>query len=187
MVGIVGYATRAAPSMTSFVSQVRRRRDARLRGHDKSGNCLKRLACVVALSVAGGTAALTAELPPPVAPPPSAPAAYIPVAPPYNWSGFYIGGNLGAGWSSPGSANDTFGSTFGTTTSTSFLGGGQVGVNYQFWSFFVIGAEAMFDWLPNTQNTVSVTNTTIVPGTTNTAAVTLNNRFWPSLDHRSTL
>jgi hypothetical protein len=43
------------------------------------------------------------------------------------------------------SATDTFGSTFGTTATTSFLGGGQVGVNYEFWSFFVIGAEAMFD------------------------------------------
>ena len=145
---------------------------------------MKRLACVVALSVAGGAAALGADLPPLVAPPP-----YIPIAPPYpyNWSGLYIGGNLGAGFNNTGSATDTFGSTFGTTTNTSFLGGGQVGVNYEFWGFFVIGAEAMFDWLPNTQNTVNVTNTTITPGTTNTAAVTLNNRFWPSLDHRSTL
>jgi outer membrane immunogenic protein len=105
---------------------------------------MKWLACVVALSVAGGTAALAADFPP-YAPLP----AYIPLAPPYlyNWSGFYIGGNLGAGWSNAGSAIDTFGSTFGTTTSTSFLGGGQVGVNYELWSFFVIGAEVMFDWL----------------------------------------
>jgi outer membrane immunogenic protein len=129
---------------------------------------------VIALSVAGGTAALAADIPPPLAPPP-----YIPVAPPYpyNWSGFYIGGNLGAGFTNTGTATDTFSSTFGTTTNTLFLGGGQVGVNYEFWSFFVIGAEAMFDWLPNTQNTVNVTNTTLVPGTTNTAAVTLNNRW----------
>ena len=129
----------------------------------------------VALCVGAGSAALAADLPPPVAPPPRAPAMYIPVVPPYNWSGFYIGGNLGAGWSNAGTAIDTFGSTFGTTTSTSFLGGGQVGVNYELWSFFVIGAEVMFDTLPNTQNTVNVTNTTLVPGTTNTAAVTLNN------------
>ena len=134
---------------------------------------MKRLACVVALSVASGTAAFAADLPPPIGP-----AAYIPVAPyPYNWSGFYIGGNLGVGFNNSASATDTFGSTFGTTSNTSFLGGGQVGVNYEFWSFFVIGAEAMFDWLPNTQNTVNVTNTTLVPGTTNTAAVTLNNRW----------
>ena len=137
---------------------------------------MKWLACVVALSVAGGTAALAADFPPPVAP---SPATYIPIAPPYpyNWSGFYIGGNLGAGFNNTGSATDTFGSTFGTTANTSFLGGGQVGVNYELWSFFVIGAEVMFDWLPNTQNTVNVTNTTITPGTTNTAAVTLNNRW----------
>ena len=121
---------------------------------------MKWLACVVALSVAGGTAALAADYPPPIAPP----AQYIAVAPPYlyNWSGFYISGNLGAGWSNAGSATDTFASTFGTTTSTSFVGGGQIGVNYELWSFFVIGAEAMFDWLPNTQNTVNVTNTTLV-------------------------
>ena len=116
---------------------------------------MKRLACVVALTVAGGTAALAADLPPPVPP-----AAYIPVAPPYpyNWSGFYIGGNLGAGFSNSNTATDTFGSTFGTAATTSFLGGGQVGVNYELWSFFVIGAEVMFDWLPNSQNTVNVTN-----------------------------
>ena len=34
----------------------------------------------------------------------------------------------------------------------------------------------MFDWLPNSQNTVNVTNSTITPGT-NTATVTLNNRW----------
>jgi outer membrane immunogenic protein len=142
------------------------------------GILMRWLAFVIALSVGGGTAALAADVPPPLAPPPLAPA-YIPFAPlyPYNWSGFYIGGNLGAGFTNTGTATDTFGSTFGTTTNTSFLGGGQVGVNYEFWSFFVIGAEAMFDWLPNTQNTVDVTNTTLVPGTTNTAAVTLNNRW----------
>jgi outer membrane immunogenic protein len=137
---------------------------------------MKRLACVVALIVAGSTAALAADYPPPVAPPP-----YIPVVPPYpypyNWSGFYIGGNLGAGFTNTSGATDTFGSTFDTTTNISFLGGGQIGYNYEFWSFFVIGAEVMFDWLPNTQNTVNVTNTILVPGTTNTAAVTLNNRW----------
>ena len=75
-------------------------------------------------------------------------------APLYNWSGFYIGGNLGAGWNSGGSVSDTFGSTFsGSGQTTKFLGGGQVGVNYEFWGGVVIGAEAMFDWLPNTTNT----------------------------------
>ena len=34
----------------------------------------------------------------------------------------------------------------------------------------------MFDWLPNSQNTVNVTNSTITPGT-NPATVTLDNRW----------
>ena len=88
----------------------------------------------VALCVGVGSAALAADLPPPMAPPPRAPAAYIPAPIPlYNWSGFYIGGNLGAGWNSGGSVSDTFGSTFsGSGQTTKFLGGGQVGVNYEF-------------------------------------------------------
>ena len=38
-------------------------------------------------------------------------------------------------------------------TDAQFLGGGQVGVNYQFGNR-VIGAEAMFDWLLNSQNAI---------------------------------
>jgi outer membrane immunogenic protein len=103
----------------------------------------------------------------------AAPAAtYVPVAPPHNWSGFYIGGNLGVGWNGAGSVSDTFGSTFSTTTNTQFLGGGQVVVNYEFWGGVVIGAEAMFDWLPNTQNTINATNPAL-----GTASETINNRW----------
>ena len=127
----------------------------------------------VALSVGAGSAALAADLPPPVAPPPRAPAMYVPVVPPYNWSGFYIGGNLGAGWNSGGSVSDTLGSTFsGSGQTVKFLGGGQVGVNYEFWGGVVIGAEAMFDWLPNTTNTFNATDPV-----GNTASATFNSRW----------
>jgi hypothetical protein len=96
----------------------------------------------------------------------------------YNWTGFYIGGNVGAGWNSTGSITDnlTPASTFGTTTNTSFLGGGQVGVNYEFGGGVVVGAEAMFDWLPNTKNTINASNTNAA-GVTNTAAANINNRW----------
>jgi outer membrane immunogenic protein len=90
-----------------------------------------------------------------MAPPPRAPATYVPVLPLYNWTGFYVGGNLGAGFAG-GSFNSPAGTSVSTTTTTSFLGGGQVGVNYEFWGGVVIGAEAMFDWLPNTKNTVNL-------------------------------
>jgi outer membrane immunogenic protein len=133
---------------------------------------MKRVAFAVALSVVGGSAALAADLPPP-APMPRAPATYVPiVAPPYNWSGFYIGGNLGAGWSRA-SFSDTLPSTFTSTTNTQFVGGGQVGVNYEFYGGVVVGAEAMFDWLPNTQNTTTATG----PGGAPVGTATFNNRW----------
>jgi outer membrane immunogenic protein len=89
--------------------------------------------------------ALAADLPLPAPPP---------INPVYNWTGFYIGGNLGAGWSGLASSNfsDTLGSTFTAGTNTQFAGGAQAGVNYQFWGGVVIGAEAMFDWLTVSHN-----------------------------------
>ena len=71
----------------------------------------------------------------------------------YNWTGFYIGGNFGGAWSGLSAANfsDTLGSSFTAGTNLQPVGGGQIGVNYQFWNRLVVGAEAMFDWLPGSQ------------------------------------
>ena len=55
---------------------------------------MKRVAFALATGLLCGQA-LAADLPMP-APPPRAPAAYIPVAPPFSWTGIYIGGNAGA-------------------------------------------------------------------------------------------
>jgi outer membrane immunogenic protein len=72
---------------------------------------------------------------------PPVPAAFVP--PPFNWTGFYVGGNLGGGWAS-GSLSDSFtGASLGTGSS-GFVGGGQLGYNYQIGSF-VLGAEWTFD------------------------------------------
>jgi outer membrane immunogenic protein len=131
---------------------------------------MKRLAFAAVLAFIGGQA-LAADLPPPP-PMPRAPATYLPVAPPYNWTGFYIGGNLGAGWTTAGSLSDTFGSTFTSNNNAQFLGGGQVGVNYEFWGGVVIGAEAMFDWLPNNSNTITATNLCC-----GTASANINSRW----------
>lgn len=137
---------------------------------------MKRILLTVGvLALVSGSQAFAADLPPA---PPRAPAAYLPVAvPPYNWSGFYIGGNLGAGWST-GSFSDSLGNSFTTNTSTQFLGGGQVGANYQFWGGAVVGVEADFDWLPNTNNT----NTATILG--NTVSVTANNRWLTTVTGR---
>jgi outer membrane immunogenic protein len=84
--------------------------------------------------------------------PPPAPVVIAPT-----WTGFYVGGNVGAGWAK----NDTSvagvlpGTVLGTAvpfsipltsqTMTGFIGGVQGGYNYQFGTF-VIGVEADGDW-----------------------------------------
>ena len=119
---------------------------------------MKRILIASAVAFAAGGQALAADLPPPMAPPPRAPAMYVPVVPLYNWTGFYLGGNLGFGLTGGNFNSSIAGTSVSQTTTTSFLGGGQVGVNYEFGGGVVIGAEAMFDWLPNTKNTVNLNN-----------------------------
>jgi outer membrane immunogenic protein len=144
------------------------------------GFLMKRLAVAIGLGLITGSAALAADIPPPP-PPPRAPAAYIPVAPPplYSWTGFYLGPNIGWGFGGLSGVTDTLGSTFANTTQQSFLGGGQVGFNWQFWGGVVIGAEAQFDWLPNASNTLTAT----APGGS-TATVSVNNRWLTLADAR---
>lgn len=77
-------------------------------------------------------------------------------APMFNWSGFYVGGNVGGHWGSDSDpavfgVNDWFGGGADTSAAANawphtlkpsgFAGGGQVGYNWQI-SNFVFGAEA---------------------------------------------
>jgi len=88
------------------------------------------LSSVAALGIVAAGAASAADLPsrkgPVVAP------VYVPA---FTWTGFYIGANAGYGWGNvkPNVAGDLDG----------FIGGGQVGYNYQIGQF-VLGAEADF-------------------------------------------
>jgi outer membrane immunogenic protein len=137
----------------------------------------KRLIIAGAFALAAAAPAFAADIPPaPPPPPPRAPAAYIP-APVllYNWTGFYLGPNVGWGWNSV-SITDSFGLNYSNSTNQGqFAGGGQVGFNYQFWGGAVIGVEADFDWLPNSSNTG---NGTVVPAAGgDTIQVTGNNRW----------
>ena len=101
------------------------------------------------LALAAGTlasivCAQAADLP--LAPPPMAPAAPVAYAPQiYNWSGIYVGGQIGGGlsgssWTDPFSAtsHDRF-------HDLGFLAGAQVGANAQF-SRLVLGLEGDFNW-----------------------------------------
>jgi len=56
---------------------------------------MKWIVFAVLLSFGASSIALAADIPPPP-PPPRAPAVYTPAPPPiYNWSGFYLGPNIG--------------------------------------------------------------------------------------------
>ena len=78
----------------------------------------------------------------------------------FSWTGFYIGGNVGAAWGQ-GNVTDTLtGASFTGTTNANFVGGGQIGFNYQI-SNIVLGAEADFDWLSNNNGNG---NGVVIPG-----------------------
>jgi outer membrane immunogenic protein len=113
----------------------------------------KILGSIAVLALAMPVGAQAADLP--VAPaykaPVMAPVAY------YNWSGCYIGGNLGGKWVAHRDGSVTIPGVGGLATSTfvfddgasnnngAFIGGGQVGCNYQS-GHFVFGIEGDFDW-----------------------------------------
>jgi outer membrane immunogenic protein len=93
-------------------------------------------------SVAFVCSAQAADLPPARMPPAVAPVAYAP--PVYNWTGFYIGGNIGGGFADS-RWSDPFGGPHNTFNDSGFIGGGQVGYNAQF-NWLVLGVEGDFDW-----------------------------------------
>ncbi len=118
---------------------------------------MKRFLIIGAFALRAGGQALAADRPPPVAP--RAPAVYVPTPVPYyNRTGFYIGGNIGGGWQQGGFTDSLGLDSFAAQNTTKGLGGGQVGVNYEFANGVVGGADAMFDWRFNNQNTLNSVN-----------------------------
>jgi outer membrane immunogenic protein len=110
------------------------------------------LASVGALALTGAALAADLRAPPPV---------ILPPPPIFTWTGFYVGLNAGGTWSNSARENTTavplfaaptfateltLSSALATTSvpiSTSgFIGGGQIGYNYQFANNFVAGIEA---------------------------------------------
>jgi outer membrane immunogenic protein len=75
-----------------------------------------------------------------------APIATAPV-PVWTWTGCYVGGHVGSGWGNKiwedrGGDDISDNTSYGTT---GFLGGVQVGCDYQ-WGVVVLGAEGSFSW-----------------------------------------
>jgi outer membrane immunogenic protein len=102
----------------------------------------------VALVALGATVpALAADL----AARPAYTKAPVYVAPIYNWTGFYIGGHIGGAFA----GNNGFAGTTNSSNSGSFLGGLQVGADYQFAPNWVLGIEGQYSWLGSNTNTVA--------------------------------
>ena len=105
------------------------------------------LASVVALGVAGVSSAMAADMPVKAykAPPP------VVV---YNWTGCYIGGNVGGGWARTeqtqiakvGGPAIIPNNDFGTSNGSTGIGGAQIGCDYQFAGRWVVGVQGMFDF-----------------------------------------
>jgi len=96
-----------------------------------------------------GTAALVAMLAGPAIAadlPTKAPVYKAPVVGPLvTWTGCYLGGNIGGGWASKDYSAPTSGTSFGSHTASGFVGGGQLGCDYQAGSW-LFGIQGMFDW-----------------------------------------
>jgi outer membrane immunogenic protein len=103
-------------------------------------------------SIVSALPAAAADLPVKVQPMPA-------VAPAYSWTGCYIGGNVGGKWvrtsgsvdvgptTTPGALGAPGTVLFGNADTSTLVGGGQVGCNYQpAGSNWVFGVEGDVDW-----------------------------------------
>jgi len=112
--------------------------------------CLSTIAAVALL--AASSAAFAADLGVPAkAPPP------MMMPPIYNWTGFYIGANLGGAWANGTLTDNLTGASFSGTHS-GVIGGGTLGYNWQVSPNFVVGFEGTFDGtsIGNTSSIVTV-------------------------------
>ena len=101
---------------------------------------MKKLLLGSAALIAFAAPALAADLP--ARPYTKAPVYTAPAAV-YNWTGFYIGGHVGGAFAGNNSLQGSDGQ---------FLGGVQGGFDYQFATNWVVGAEAQYSWLTNSNN-----------------------------------
>src|SRR5258708_28532110 len=130
------------------------------------------LSALLVTSMAANAADVYAR--PRYAPPP---AVYAP--PPFSWTGFYVGGNIGGAWANRDVLDPFLGVNFNNGNSNGvFIGGGQLGYNWQV-NYFVLGIEADFDGAENNNNT----GTVFIPRV-GTIQVTSNNRWITTLAAR---
>lgn len=110
----------------------------------------------VALIALGTASALAADMSRPYT------KAPVYVAPVYNWTGFYVGAHIGAAFGGDDSVTQVLPApaAFPLTASNrdaTFLGGGQIGADYQFAPNWVVGIEGQISGLATNYRTFTST------------------------------
>jgi outer membrane immunogenic protein len=77
------------------------------------------------------------------------------VAPVYNWTGFYIGAQVGGAFQGSSGFTTDDPSVIGSRNDSSFIGGGVFGANYQFAPNWVVGLEGEFNGLSSNSQSFS--------------------------------
>jgi outer membrane immunogenic protein len=72
------------------------------------------------------------------------PAPPVPLPLAYTWTGFYLGAHMGSAWTNSEWTTVGVPGTDASINAAGFIGGGQIGLNYQFASRWVIGIDGDF-------------------------------------------
>jgi outer membrane immunogenic protein len=132
------------------------------------------LSVLLATSMAANAADVTTR------PAPYAPPLPVYAPPPFSWTGFYLGGNIGGAWANRDVTDTFLGVNFNNGNNNGvFIGGGQLGFNWQVSNYFVLGFEADFDGAANNNNTGTVFTPTV-----GSIQVTSDNRWITTLAAR---
>ncbi|MGA8696731.1 MAG: outer membrane beta-barrel protein [Xanthobacteraceae bacterium] len=134
------------------------------------------LIAAVVIDLPASQSARAADIVPRGYPAPApAPAPALVYAPSISWTGCYVGGNIGGAWSNV-DLSGVSGASFSATNS-GFAGGGQIGCDYQWNQFWVVGIRNMLD-------ATSLSNRTNISAVPFTGAVDSRTRWFDTLTAR---
>jgi outer membrane immunogenic protein len=108
------------------------------------------LASVAAIAVASGAEAADLGMP-------RGAVAGVVVAPVFNWTGFYVGGDIGY-WTGPSSITYPVSAFSASVSPNGIKLGGHLGYRHQFANNFVLGVEADLSWLGGSNREGTVVN-----------------------------
>lgn len=133
---------------------------------------MRKIVTTLLFALTGAASASAADLP--VKAPPM-------VAPAFSWTGCYIGGHIGGAFSHD-TATNALGAS-GSHNSSGFVGGGQIGCDYQFAQGWVLGVEGRAAWT-SLKDSSAGTVRNVATGVTHPSQFTVSNDFLASTTAR---